>query len=453
MIPFPTVVFKGVKTGKRVCCAIHCVQKKGESENVPPISFQRGIRLPLNKEPAASRGIEPIKALEKAYIPLICGSARSCQPALGAYEAVMRGDVLGKPDKEGDSPAIATVSGVFSDIREIHHPLCGDITCAVVECMVPGAPAPKKGRATDDLTPQNIIDIACQTGIIDELDGVPLYMKLQECLNAPCDLVVAHAVEAEPYASSAWAVLNESGEEAQQGLRLAARAAGASGSHFAVRLPAARRRPLMQRLGEEQLYQVSGRYPVTKFTRAGGAVCLMGVQACLALYRAAAYGEAHCDAVITVAGDAVSNPRNIRVPFGTTVADVLETAGLSADPAYIILGDAMTGTATENLDIPVLPGITCILALTKRQVIPSRPCIGCGRCAQVCHAGLLPYEIIRRLENMHYERLVSLHPEECDGCGACSHVCPAGREVTARVLEAGQSHGTIFLNWGDDDDA
>ena len=54
---------------------------------------------------------------------------------------------------------------------------------------------------------------------------------------------------------------------------------------------------------------------------------------------------------------------------------------------------------------------------------------------------------------MHYERLPGLHPEECDGCGACSCVCPAGREVSAKVMEATQSHGTIFLNWGDDDDA
>ena len=60
---------------------------------------------------------------------------------------------------------------------------------------------------------------------------------------------------------------------------------------------------------------------------------------------------------------------------------------------------------------------------------------------------------MRRLENMHYERLPSLLPEECDGCGACSYVCPAGRDVTAKVLEAGQTQGTIFLNWGDDDDA
>ena len=65
--------------------------------------------------------------------------------------------------------------------------------------------------------------------------------------------------------------------------------------------------------------------------------------------------------------------------------------------------------------------------------------------------GLLPYEIVRRNENMHYERLQHLSPEDCDGCGACSYICPAGRPVAAEVLQAGQTKGTMFLAWGEDD--
>jgi electron transport complex protein RnfC len=173
----------------------------------------------------------------------------------------------------------------------------------------------------------------------------------------------------------------------------------------------------------------------------------------LALYRATAFGEGHCSGVLTVAGDAVATPKNVRVPFGVSVEAILNHCGLSADPTYVILGDAMTGVTTPSLNVPILPGITCILALTSRPAPRSQPCIGCGRCAQVCHAGLLPYEIVRRLENMHYERLPSLFPTACDGCGACSHVCPSGREVCAHVTEAQQTPGSIFLNWGDDDDA
>ena len=417
-----------------------------------PLTLPRGIRLAHYKEPAASRGIERLKNIEKVQIPLSYGDARVCRPALGAYETVMRGEAVGLPEDPGDAPAIATVSGVFSNLRTLHQPLFGELNCAVVQCMVSMGEAPQKVRPVENMKPEEILTAARKAGIIDELDGLPLHLKLQEWREAGRNLIVVNAVEAEPYASSAWAVLNEAAEEIQKGLRLAVRAVGASGSHFAVRLPAGRRRPLSQRLGEGQLYQVSGRYPVTRYSRSGGPVALIGPQAALALYRAAAYGEGCCDGVLTVAGDAVATPKNIRVPYGASVEDVLAQCGLSEDPGYVILGDALTGITTQTLDIPVLPGMTCLLALKARQAIPARTCIGCGRCAQVCHAGLLPYEIVRRLENMHYERLPALHPEECDGCGACSYVCPSGREVARRVAEAAQARGPIFLNWGDDDE-
>jgi len=100
--------------------------------------------------------------------------------------------------------------------------------------------------------------------------------------------------------------------------------------------------------------------------------------------------------------------------------------------------------------VPVLPGMTCLLAMKALPVAEPEPCIGCGNCAAVCHARLLPYEIARRVENMHYERLPQLHPEDCNGCGACSCVCPAGRDVMHEVLRAQETGGTVFLNWGGD---
>lgn len=420
---------------------------------VPVFHYHRGIRFPLNKEPAASRGIETLKTIEKVYIPLSYGENRICQPSAGVYETVMRGDVIGMPESPDDCPAIATVSGVFTNTQPLHHPLFGELNCAVVQCMVAGSEGKDEKKGIEKLKPKDILDIARKASIIDELDGIPLHVKLLAWQENGCQLIVANGVEGEPYASSAWAVLNEAAEQVLAGLQLAARVAGAPHCHVAVRLPANRRRPLAQRLGENRLFQVSGRYPAVRYSRRPETPGFIGVQACLALSRAVQYGEAHCDCVVTVAGDAVSNPRNIRAPFGTPINDIFTACGLGADPSYVLLGDMMTGISAQSLDIPLLPGMTCLLALTKRQVVTPKPCIGCGRCAQVCHAGLLPYEIVRRLENMHYERLPALHPEECDGCGACSYVCPAGREVTARVAEANQTHGTIFLNWGDDDDA
>jgi electron transport complex protein RnfC len=70
-------------------------------------------------------------------------------------------------------------------------------------------------------------------------------------------------------------------------------------------------------------------------------------------------------------------------------------------------------------------------------VDPPRPaadvCVGCGRCVQVCHAGLLPEAIVQRLEKAQNDYIKALHAEKCDNCGACSAVCPAGRDLAMSI--------------------
>ncbi|MFR1435473.1 MAG: 4Fe-4S dicluster domain-containing protein [Acutalibacteraceae bacterium] len=414
---------------------------------------RRGIFLPPAKEPAASRAIETLKTPGRIYLPISAGHDTAVHPAAGLYDTVRCGDVLIEPENSDDTPVLATVSGVLAETMPVNHPQLGELTCAVIDQVVMDLPPQAEPRDIRSLAPDEIVEIARLAGIIDEIDGMPLHRRLRAFRTASIQLAAADATDSEPYTSSGWVVLNENAEQVLEGLSLAARAAGAPAYHVAVQLPAARRRPIIQRLGEEHVYQVGRRYPVDRFGKSGDQpVGRIGVQACLALYQAAAYGIPHRDCVITVAGDAVANPQNVRVPFGTLVEDILAFCGLAKNPAYVLLGDVMTGVTVSDTKLPIIPGNTCLLAMTSRKTVPFHPCIGCGRCAQVCHAGLLPYEIIRRLENMHYERLTSLHPEECDGCGACSAVCPAGREVAQRVLEAGEAHSTILLDWRDEDD-
>lgn len=403
----------------------------------------RGLRLPLKKRPAADRPIEELTDETKIFLPLsLDGEAAADRCVLHQYATVLTGQVAVRPRNATGVPVLAPVSGVYTDRQSMEHPLYGTLDCLVLDCMDVRRPAVGEAADTDRLSAEQIVEIARQHAVIDELDGRPVCDKLREWGADGCDVLVGDAVENQPYASAAWEVLNESAEQVAAGLRLAARAAGADESHLTVaRLPVNHRRALQQRLGDDKmLYTVRGKYPAVRYTPKpfGRRVRRIGVQALLALYRAAAFDEAHTICVVTVAGEAVSSPCNLRVPFGTPAVQLLRRCGLLMDPTVVVFGDMMTGQAASDPAAPILPGVTCLLALTAPPHPAADVCVGCGRCVQVCHAGLMPFAVARQEAAGRVERLARLHPEDCDGCGACSAVCPASIELSALVTAAGR---------------
>ena len=424
------------------------------------MSRYRGIRLAFEKKPAILLPTAQLTDIGQVVLPYAYSTEAPVRPAVSLYDTLRRGTPLSEVEGEPFSVVRSSVMGVVSGEKEVTHPLYGDLRCVVIDCP-PETPAMEvEVSGGEEDTPDSIIAAAEEAGVIDELDGIPLSLKLRQWRDTGCDFVVGDAVEVQPYASSAWATLRENAEQVAQGVSLIASCVGASGWHVAACLSVARRRSLALRIGKDRLFQADSRYPVGELVkrRAVGkqaAVCRVGVQACLALYRAVRLGEAHSQAILTVAGDAVKQPQNVMVPFGTSVQEILRRCGICDDPAYLILGDIMTGVASGTQDIPVLPGMTCLLAFTAEQVKPAvtRACIGCGRCVKVCHAGLLPFEVHRRFKNMHYERIASLDAADCDGCGACSYVCPCGLDLAAVMQEAKHAGNTLLLDLEEDADA
>lgn len=414
--------------------------------------FLRGIVLPFQKGKALKHKIEDLKLNSPIRIPF--AAAEDDMPTLAGTDGhpLSKGQPLCQVK---DAPILSSVAATLDGTVVLNHPLHGELLCAELQ-PVDGGEELLPVYSTTELTPELIIQLAEQAAVYDELDGLPLAKKLRQWQLASEDpaakhcVLVGDATENDIFGSAAWAVIGEEPKLALLGLKMAARALRFEKSHIATMLPGKSRRALRKAIGRENLYIVGDEYPVTVFADGHAEVFRIGIQACVALGRALKEGYKHTAGVVTVAGDGVPAARNLRVPFGTDIRDLLTFC--HADPeTKVVLGDAMTGLACTDTHLPFLPGVTTILVLKQKAVRLPGPCIGCGRCAAVCHANLLPYEIVRRLENMHYERLRHLSATECDGCAACSYVCPAGRDVATEVLRAQESNGTIFLNWGNDD--
>lgn len=413
--------------------------------------FLRGIVLPFQKGKALERGVEELTP-NSVRLPVASDDSTFPLASLPPDAPVVQGQELCRLQ---GMPVVSTVCGTVDGTLMIHHPLYGPLQCADV--MTEGSAEELLPILSDDeLTPDAIIEIARQAAVYDELDGIPLWEKLSHWKKEEDDLTPLHSVLVadgtanDVYGSAPWAVLGDYPKMVFYGLQMAAKAIRFTRFHVATMLPKKRRRALKKAIGRPNVYTVGDEYPVTYYADNNMEVYRIGVQACLALAQAIKQGKRHTHTVVTVAGDALPAPRNFRVPFGTDIGTLL-TACQAQGSYHIVLGDAMVGTRCNDQRTPLLPGMTTILAMLPRRVRTPGPCIGCGRCADVCHAGLLPYEIARRSENMHFERLQHLHPSDCDGCGACSYICPAGRDVAAEVIEAGKTKGTVFLNWGEDD--
>ncbi|MBQ7102068.1 MAG: electron transport complex subunit RsxC, partial [Clostridia bacterium] len=156
---------------------------------------------------------------------------------------------------------------------------------------------------------------------------------------------------------------------------------------------------------------------------------LMNVASVAFIQRYLETGKPLISRSVTVDGSAIHTPKNVRVPIGTSLSDIIDfCGGFKAEPFKIISGGPMMGAAVVGTDIPLLKQNNAILAFAEGtfKVKPERDCIRCGRCAQVCPMSLMPTLIVRHTKAKDVAKLNDAGTMVCMECGSCSYVCPAG---------------------------
>ena len=428
------------------------------------ISARKGVKF-YQKE-AISLEVEPARPQEELVVPLSVVNGEALMLAVQPGSRVEKYQVLARPEGEG-CPVYAPVSGRFAEVVERRVPGLGKTPCARIEVEPEkedkARPKRRTGRYTaagglqvseergqrKDLTLRRLVGIAKRAAIVDEKDGRRLWKKLEELEEGEKPAwVYADGIDDQPFMAAGLAVLSSFGAQVGAGLRMLCEALLAQGG-------------ILARAGEEAdallseeyfgfpVQYIRGKYPsapaVDAFLESLHGV-RFGVGALLALCRAVEDGTPQTTAVVTVAGDGVQAPLHIEAPLGVTVGGLLEQCGAFGVIQRVVAGGIMTGRIAGPQS-PLHPGIT---ALTAQAVITEPPhttCTGCGRCAQVCPAGLAPFYLYRVAKKSRPARLEELGGWQCIECGCCSYVCPSGLPLAActrwirRTLEAAEKKG------------
>ena len=102
--------------------------------------------------------------------------------------------------------------------------------------------------------------------------------------------------------------------------------------------------------------------------------------------------------------------------------------------AKIISGGPMMGFAMPNANFPVAKNTSGVLFLTPAEtyLVNEDPCIGCGRCVDICSCRITPVLINRALKANDLDEAVKLGLMDCVECGTCAYVCPAKVRLVQR---------------------
>lgn len=421
---------------------------------------KRSLSPPDLKRLTQGQSIKPLPIApgSELIFPLLQHTGAACQPKVSLGDQVKPGGLIADNQTYLSSPIHSSISGEVQAIEDRPHPTLGHYKAIVIKSVEQDSIE----AATEDrenvglLSAEKIRRIIRDCGIVG-LGGAafPTHVKLAPPKDKPIDTFIVNGAECEPYLTADHQLMLEKSQEIISGVKIAMKALGVTYGFVVVEENKPGAIHLLRRIVDGKLIKVVGLksfYPqgaekqliqavLNRQVPPGGlpfdvGVVVNNVATCFAIYEAVYKKKPLYERVITVSGKIVKEPGNFKVRLGVKIKDIIESCGgLNEQPAKIILGGPMMGLAQYTLDVPVIKGTSGIIVFSEKQarIHPSRACIRCGRCLQVCPMGLNPSAIARAIEKGRFDLAQEYNVLDCIECGICSYGCPGNSNVVALV--------------------
>jgi electron transport complex protein RnfC len=416
------------------------------------------------KQATAGRAIEDLPPPAEVVLPLSQHLGDPAVPIVKKGDVVRRGQKIAEAAGNG-VPLHATIHGKVKAIEKLAHPT--RVQALAIVLVRADAPEGAELDFPEDpawrtLPRDEMLARIREAGIVG-LGGAafPTYRKLQLPPGVTVDTLVINGAECEPYLTSDYRLMlaepraivdgailiarivgvtrvlfgvESDKRDAAAALEAAAREAsaaapGAGGLALEVRVVPAR---YPQGAEKQLVAAVTGRQIPPRALPYAVHVVVQNVATAAAVHDAVRYRRPLLDRIVTVTGPGVAQPRNVRAPIGTSLADLVRfCGGLTATATRVVTGGPMMGRALPRLDVPLVKGMNGLVVLTGRGPYEAGygPCIHCARCLDACPLGLEPNQVSIRVEAGRAAESAPFGAEECYECGACSYVCPSQRPL------------------------
>lgn len=418
------------------------------------MSFGRGgldiglkrTRYPLNER--VGNAFLPVQAI----VPLGREADDQARCLVFPGDRVEECQIIGRADRREASNIHSPIPGTVSEIRSIRNPAGHIIQAVVVEL---GGSFSVLGRKPENfpwrsLSAADIIHLITEKGVLRlGKEAKPMQQVILDARKSGEPWFILSCIDTEPHVASESLALAERAHAIAEGLEILFKAASAGA---AVIIYSPSQSAAVERLLEEISSRgikhvplmVQDRYPQgfpsqlrsvakslePRLIPAGlmEAAHIIDSSSLIAVRDAVAGNKPFIERYITVAGDAIKQPRILKVRIGMKIGDIIEECGgFRGVPERIVLDGPMTGHAITDLDIPVGKTNSAIVALSKQEINESRrtSCVRCGRCVDVCPEALDPQRLYSLCVLDPESRALSAALSSCSSCGLCAYICPS----------------------------
>ena len=411
------------------------------------------LKLPHYKSTAGCAAVR-IPTPKEVLLPMNMHSGTAAEPVVQVGDYVRVGQLIAREEGKNSAPVHASVSGT---VKAIEPYAVGRKTTAIrIESdgkmdRYPDLPIPQPTNLDE------FLQCVRASGVVG-LGGAafPVWAKLAAAQKSHIGTVLINGAECEPFITSDHRTMLECGDLIQKGIELLKQFMGSEEYIIGIEKnkpdaieqlnerfkddPAVKVMPLgsVYPQGAKQvlLYNATGKVVGPGQRLASLGVIIINVTSLVKVAEYFATGMPLVERIVTVDGSAVREPKNLLVPIGASVRDLVEACGgLKEEPGKILFGGAMMGKTVDTLDASVLKATNAVIIMNRKdaeRTAPS-PCIHCGRCVAVCPLGLNPTAFARAMELEDEERRAAILQKEqvslCMECGCCSYVCPAHRPL------------------------